>query len=65
MNRESYNRISARWDAARASFVGREREYLDAFLHGLPAGSTVVKISDAPGLGIELDEKAIKKYRAD
>ena len=30
MNRESYNLIAPQWAAARTTFFGREREYLDA-----------------------------------
>ena len=36
MNRESYNAIAASWDATRSAFYGREREYVDALLDGLP-----------------------------
>jgi L-alanine-DL-glutamate epimerase-like enolase superfamily enzyme len=31
----------------------------------IPPGSTMVKISDKPGLGIELDERMVRKYRVD
>jgi len=37
----------------------------DIVKNPIPAGSTYVDIPDAPGLGIELDEKIVKKYRTD
>jgi ubiquinone/menaquinone biosynthesis C-methylase UbiE len=49
MNRESYNAIAACWDAARVSFYGRERDYLDALLDGLPKGSQVLDLGCGTG----------------
>ena len=49
MNRESYNAIAPAWDAARVSFRGREREYLDALLEGLAAGSRVLDLGCGTG----------------
>lgn len=37
----------------------------DVVRQPIPAGSTVVKISTRPGLGVALDEKAVRKYRVD
>jgi trans-aconitate methyltransferase len=44
MNRESYNAIAPAWDAARSAFTGREREYVDALLDGLPVPSKVLDL---------------------
>jgi cyclopropane fatty-acyl-phospholipid synthase-like methyltransferase len=49
MNRESYGAIAQSWDAARVSFCGREREYLDALLGELPAGSDVLDLGCGTG----------------
>ncbi|HSD40602.1 MAG TPA: class I SAM-dependent methyltransferase [Burkholderiales bacterium] len=49
MNQESYNAIAPSWDAARVSFNGREREYLDALLDGLPVGSDVLDLGCGTG----------------
>ncbi len=49
MNRDAYNRIAASWDAARTSFYGRERDYLEAFLTGLPPGSRVLELGCGTG----------------
>jgi len=37
----------------------------DIVTRPIPPDSTIVHISDAPGLGIELDEKIVRKYRTD
>lgn len=37
----------------------------DVVKNPIPAGSTVVRISSKPGLGIELDDKKVRKYRVD
>lgn len=37
----------------------------DIVTRPIPPDSTFVDISDAPGLGVELDEKIVKKYRVD
>ena len=49
MNRESYNAIASSWDAARAAFSGREREYVDALLDGLPVPSSVLDLGCGTG----------------
>jgi len=49
LNRESYDRIAAEWNAARAAFFGRERVYLDALLDGLPRPSTVLDLGCGTG----------------
>lgn len=49
MNRESYDAIAADWDRARASFYGREREYLDALLTGLQPRSHVLDLGCGTG----------------
>lgn len=42
MNRDAYNSIATQWDAARTSFFGKEQEYLDTFLAGIPQASLVL-----------------------
>ena len=49
MNRESYNLIAAQWAAARATFFGRERDYLDAVLSTAPAGATILDLGCGTG----------------
>lgn len=49
MNRESYNAIAAQWDAARHSFYGREREYVEALLAGGPAQASVLDLGCGTG----------------
>ena len=49
LNRQSYNAIAASWDETRTAFYGREREYLDALLAGLPTGSSVLDLGCGTG----------------
>lgn len=49
MNRESYNLIAPQWAAARATFFGREREYLDALLSAAPVGTTILDLGCGTG----------------
>lgn len=49
MNRESYNSIAAEWDAARVSFHGNERRYLETVLEGLPAQSRILDLGCGTG----------------
>lgn len=42
MNRAAYDRVAAQWAAARRDFYGREEQYLDLLLNGLPAGAHVL-----------------------
>jgi SAM-dependent methyltransferase len=49
LNRESYNAIAAQWDAARVAFYGREREYVDALLDGLPVSSNILDLGCGTG----------------
>jgi 2-polyprenyl-3-methyl-5-hydroxy-6-metoxy-1,4-benzoquinol methylase len=49
VNRDSYNKIAGPWDAARKSFYGRERDYLDAFLNGLAPGSHILDLGCGTG----------------
>jgi SAM-dependent methyltransferase len=49
MNREAYNRIASEWDRARLAFYGREREYLDALLEGLPQRSAILDLGCGTG----------------
>lgn len=49
MNRDSYNAIAASWDGARIDFYGREREYVDALLDGLPVPSEVLDLGCGTG----------------
>ena len=49
INRESYDRIAARWDAARSAFHGREADYLDRLLHGLSGASPVLDLGCGTG----------------
>ncbi|MFA9441215.1 class I SAM-dependent methyltransferase [Uliginosibacterium sp. sgz301328] len=49
LNRESYDRIAPSWDAARSEFFGREREYLDMLLEGLPGNARVLDLGCGTG----------------
>ncbi|HEU6451642.1 MAG TPA: class I SAM-dependent methyltransferase [Gemmatimonadaceae bacterium] len=49
INRESYNAIARDWDAARASFHGSERRYLDALLEGLAAPARILDLGCGTG----------------
>jgi SAM-dependent methyltransferase len=49
MNKESYDRIAPAWDRARVGFYGRERDYVDVLLEGLPAGSEVLDLGCGTG----------------
>lgn len=49
MNREAYNRIAPEWDRARFAFYGREREYVDALLEGLPQRSAILDLGCGTG----------------
>lgn len=42
MNRAAYDHVAAQWAAARSGFYGREEQYLDLLLNGLPAGAHVL-----------------------
>lgn len=42
MNKDAYNCIAAQWDAARTAFFGKEQEYLDTFLSGIPQTSLIL-----------------------
>ena len=42
LNRDSYDAIADQWCQARRNFYGREADYLDAFLAGLPPRSLIV-----------------------
>lgn len=44
LNRTSYDGIAAEWERARAAFHGRERDYVDATLAGLPSGARVLDL---------------------
>jgi RimJ/RimL family protein N-acetyltransferase/SAM-dependent methyltransferase len=49
MNRDSYNKIARTWASARNKFFGREREYIDAVLSVVPAGSTILDMGCGTG----------------
>lgn len=49
MNRTSYNAIAPDWDAARRSFYGREREYVDALLEGIGTPANVLDLGCGTG----------------
>jgi 2-polyprenyl-3-methyl-5-hydroxy-6-metoxy-1,4-benzoquinol methylase len=49
MNRDSYNAIASSWDAARASFQGRETVYVDTFLGGLGPASRILDLGCGTG----------------
>lgn len=49
MNREAYDRIAPEWDRARFAFYGREREYIDALLEGLPRRSAILDLGCGTG----------------
>jgi SAM-dependent methyltransferase len=62
MNRDSYNNIAQEWALARAEFYGRERDYLDMLLSGLPQGSFLLDLGC--GTGRPMAEYAISRgYR--
>jgi SAM-dependent methyltransferase len=78
MNRDSYNKIAPQWAAARTAFYGREREYLDMLLAGLPPRSVVLDLGCGTGrplaehvlskghrvIGIDQAEKLLARARA-
>lgn len=49
MNRESYDAIASSWDAARTGFSGRERDYVDTLLAGLPTPSCILDLGCGTG----------------
>ncbi|HEU4586189.1 MAG TPA: class I SAM-dependent methyltransferase [Gemmatimonadaceae bacterium] len=49
INRESYDAIARQWDAARTSFHGSERRYLDALLEGLTAPAHILDLGCGTG----------------
>jgi SAM-dependent methyltransferase len=49
MNRDAYNRIASKWDGARIAFCGRERDYVDALLDGLPEPSEILDLGCGTG----------------
>jgi cyclopropane fatty-acyl-phospholipid synthase-like methyltransferase len=49
INRESYDAIAAEWDAARASFHGSERRYLDLLLEGLTPPARILDLGCGTG----------------
>jgi cyclopropane fatty-acyl-phospholipid synthase-like methyltransferase len=49
VNRDSYNAIAEAWDDARSKFSGREREYLEQFLDGLPVPSSLLDLGCGTG----------------
>ena len=49
LNRRSYDAISHLWDASRADFYGREREYIDAMLEGLPQAAHILDLGCGTG----------------
>jgi SAM-dependent methyltransferase len=59
MNRTAYDSIAAQWDAARVSFYGREAEYLDTFLAGLPPSSAILDLGC--GTGRPMAERVIAR----
>jgi len=78
MNRTSYNTIAHLWDQARTSFYGRERDYLDTLLDGLPVPSSILDLGCGTGrpmaeyilarghhvTGIDQSEELLKRARA-
>ncbi len=48
-NARSYDRIAARWDDARRAFYGRERDYVDLVLTGLPPASRILDLGCGSG----------------
>jgi cyclopropane fatty-acyl-phospholipid synthase-like methyltransferase len=49
INRESYDAIAGEWDAARTSFHGSERRYLDVLLEGLAAPARILDLGCGTG----------------
>lgn len=48
-NERSYDRIAAQWDEARRAFYGRERDYVDRVLEGLPPASRILDLGCGTG----------------
>ncbi len=48
-NARAYDRIAAAWDEARRSFYGRERDYVDLVLDGLPPASCLLDLGCGTG----------------
>ncbi|MHB1225443.1 MAG: class I SAM-dependent methyltransferase, partial [Gemmatimonadaceae bacterium] len=57
-NRDSYDAIAGEWDAARSTFRGDERLYLETLLAGLPAPSSILDVGC--GTGRPLAEFALR-----
>ena len=49
MNPNSYNSIAHAWSAARTTFFGREREYVDTVLSAAPVGSMILDMGCGTG----------------
>ena len=49
INRESYDAIAREWDAARTSFHGSERRYLEVLLEGLAAPARILDLGCGTG----------------
>jgi 2-polyprenyl-3-methyl-5-hydroxy-6-metoxy-1,4-benzoquinol methylase len=49
LNRESYNAIAADWDAARTGFFGREANFVEALLAGLPPKAHILDVGCGTG----------------
>ena len=48
-NRDSYDGIAHEWDAARSSFNGNERRYIETLLAGLPTPSSILDVGCGTG----------------
>lgn len=49
MNHHSYNKIALKWHAARSTFFGKERQYLDAVLSITQVGATMLDMGRGTG----------------
>ena len=49
LNRRSYDAIAAAWDVSRSGFYGRELDYLDALLEGIPQPARVLDLGCGTG----------------
>ena len=79
MNRDSYNTIAPQWAAARRTFHGRERDYLDLLLAPLPQNACVLDLGCGTGrpmaeyvlakgfrvIGVDQSGELLKIARAD
>lgn len=55
LNRESYDAIASAWDSARVAFSGRERNFVETLLEGLPTTANILDLGCGTGRPIAAD----------